>query len=196
MQVCTDRGTVQCFDARQDDKPLWTLNAHSEGVNGMSLSSQCPDCLVTASSDKTIKVWDIADGKPTCIEERNLKLGTLHSLDGCPDAPFVIVAGGDKADNNLKVLDIRESASVRSRFGSRKLKNPFSYADFGFSTADEADITEGLTGNSIVQQNEVVNGATGKDVEMLDNANSFPKPVSGGAAKKFLKKKKKKKKQF
>ena len=162
----------------------------------MSLSTQCPDCLVTASSDKTIKVWDIADGKPTCIEERNLKLGTLHSLDGCPDAPFVMVVGGDKPDNNLKVLDIRENASVRSRFGNRNFKNPFNYADFGFSTANEAEITEGFTENTSVQQNEVVNGATGKDIEMLDSANSFPKPVSGGAAKKFLKKKKKKKKQF
>ena len=104
--------------------------------------------------------------------------------------------GGDKPDNNLKVLDIRESASVRSRFGNRDLKNPLKYAEFGFNTANEAEITNDTTENIKVEHNELVNGSTGKDVEMQDNANSFPKPASGGAAKKFLKKKKKKKKQF
>ena len=139
LKVSTDQGMVQMFDARQDKKSLWTLNAHSEGVNGMSLSTQCPDCLITASSDKTVKVWDISESNPTFVLERDPKLGTLHCLDGCPDAPFVVVAGGDKPDNNLKVFDIRENAAVRSRFGSRELKNPLNFASFGYSTANDAE---------------------------------------------------------
>jgi len=194
--VATDQGTVQLFDARQEDKPLWTLNAHNEGVNGMSLSTQCPDCLVTGSSDKTIKVWDISDDKPTCIQEQNLKLGTLHSLEGCPDAPFVMVAGGDKQDNNLKVFDIREYAAVRSRFGNRSLKNPLKYTDFGYTTANDAEVTENIDQNTSDSYNDLVNGTKSKDVEMSDKTDTFPKPDSGGAAKKFLKKTKKKKKQF
>ena len=74
IQVATDSGIVQMFDARQDDKAVWTLNAHSEGVNGLVLSTQCPGCLITGSSDKTIKVWDISDGKPTHVHEQNMKL--------------------------------------------------------------------------------------------------------------------------
>ena len=35
------------MDARNDGKSIWTLSAHSEGVNGLSLSSQCPGLLVT-----------------------------------------------------------------------------------------------------------------------------------------------------
>ena len=47
---------MQLFDVRREDKAVWTLSAHSDGVNGLSLSPQCPDCLVTVSSDETMKV--------------------------------------------------------------------------------------------------------------------------------------------
>ena len=202
LKVSTDQGMVQMFDARQDKKSLWTLNAHSEGVNGMSLSTQCPDCLITASSDKTVKVWDISESNPTFVLERDPKLGTLHCLDGCPDAPFVVVAGGDKPDNNLKVFDIRENAAVRSRFGSRELKNPLNFASFGYSTANDAEpsvssepnILRNDSGDKMIEK---FNDPKSQDIEMADSNNSFPKPASGGAAKKFLnKKKKKKKKEF
>ena len=49
-------GHVHLFDVRREDKPVWTLSAHSDGVNGLVLSPQCPDCLVTVSSDETMKV--------------------------------------------------------------------------------------------------------------------------------------------
>ena len=57
-----------------------------------------------------IQVWDIADDAPKCVQEREMKLGRLHCAEGCPDAPFVVCMGGDKNSDNLKVLDVRESA--------------------------------------------------------------------------------------
>ena len=48
----TDSGTVQCVDVRQE-KPIWTLAAHTEEVTGMSLSTQCPGCLTTVSQVNT-----------------------------------------------------------------------------------------------------------------------------------------------
>jgi periodic tryptophan protein 1 len=101
---------VHMIDARVEGKHLWTLNAHSEGINGMSLSSQCPDCLVTGSSDQTVKVWDIKDNKPSCVLEKDIRIGLIHSLEACPDAPFVFSMGGDTPSNNLHVWDIREAA--------------------------------------------------------------------------------------
>ena len=109
--VATEKGMIHMIDARQDSKPLWALSAHSEGINGMALSTQCPDCLVTGSSDQTMKVWDIANNKPTCILEKDLKIGRVHSLDNCPDAPFVFAFGGDVPSNTIKVMDIREAVS-------------------------------------------------------------------------------------
>ena len=54
--AATEKGNVHMIDVRQEKKSLWTLNAHHEGINGMTLSSQCPDILITGSSDKTMKV--------------------------------------------------------------------------------------------------------------------------------------------
>ena len=65
---------------------------------------------VQPSSFHSLKVWDIAEDKPKCVQEREMKLGRLHCAEGCPDAPFVVCMGGDKNSDNLKVLDVRESA--------------------------------------------------------------------------------------
>lgn len=54
--VATDSGHAHMIDVRNDSRPVWTLSAHSEGINGMVLSTQCPGCLVTVSTDETLKV--------------------------------------------------------------------------------------------------------------------------------------------
>lgn len=114
----TDAGSVYYLDARQD-KPLWTLSAHNKACTGMTLSPSCPGCLVTTSVDKTVKVWDIASGKPEFIEEKNPRHGVITSLSTCPDAPFIFSMGGDNKENNFSVWDIRESRNVRTRFCAR-----------------------------------------------------------------------------
>ena len=125
-----------------------------------------------------------------------------NRMGGGNNAWFVMVVGGDKPDNNLKVFDIRENAAVRSRFGDRELKNPLSYSNFGFNTANEAEVPVEIEPININRSSANIlkdpsNSSKSADVEMTDSNNSFPKPTSGGAAKKFLnKKKKKKKKEF
>jgi len=57
-----------------------------------------------------IKVWDILSGSPSCILDRAMKMGQLHSLDACPDAPFVLAVGGDNPTDNVRVWDVREAA--------------------------------------------------------------------------------------
>merc|ERR1712098_238698 len=109
----TDQGTVLCLDSRQPDKPAWTLSAHSEAVTGLSLYPQVPGLVTTVSTDSVLKVWDCGEtdsAQPVYVTERDLKMGQLHAVQSCPDAPFVVCMGGDKRDNNFKVLDVRESA--------------------------------------------------------------------------------------
>ena len=159
-------------DARQDGKHLWTLSAHSEGINGMSMSSQCPGVLVTGSSDKTVKVWDIqTNDQPSCIMEKDLKIGMVHSAHNCPDAPFVFALGGDNPTHNMHVMDIRESAAVAERFSKTPL-------------VDIYDKNE----RSVKQEEEPMNSE-----EATEAMEKLTVSSSGGAAGKFKKKEKKKK---
>lgn len=114
----TDKGTVYGIDCRQE-KPLWTLDAHTDGCTGLQMSPTCPGCLVTVSVDNTVKVWDIAGDEPKLIKTENPRLGVLHCLSTCQDLPFVFCMGGDNRSNNFKVWDVRQSKKVRTTFCSR-----------------------------------------------------------------------------
>jgi len=183
----TDQGQVQCIDVRKDSGPVWTLSAHSEAVTGLSMSTQCPGCMTTVSQDKVLKVWDISGDSPQFVCERDVKLGQLQTVVACPDAPFVVCMGGDKSSDNFKVLDIRDSAQVRSRFGKRQLQNPLKTAEFGFATADEAEPGEDMETEAAICLGSMTL-ASGETVEVKSA------PVSGGAISKFKKKNKEKKK--
>lgn len=107
----TEAGHVYYIDARNDDKPLWHLNAHTKACTGLALSSQCPGCVVTSSQDKTFKVWDIKSGTPSFICQHDFDLGGYYVTAACPDAPFAFCMGGDNRVDNFKVWDIRQSSA-------------------------------------------------------------------------------------
>ncbi|XP_032236586.2 periodic tryptophan protein 1 homolog isoform X2 [Nematostella vectensis] len=117
----TDNGFVYCCDVRTD-APVFTINAHDSAIAGLVLSSQVPNCLVTASADGSMKVWDIKDNKPSFILTRDMQMGHILSASCCPDSPFMLALGGEK--QGLKLFDLMESAPVRRHFEGRERLAP------------------------------------------------------------------------
>ena len=58
---------IKKFDSLAPQNILFSLKAHNGGVGGLSLNKKVPNCLATCSEDKTFKIWDIKDDKPTCV---------------------------------------------------------------------------------------------------------------------------------
>eukprot|EP00128_Syssomonas_multiformis_P017046 Colp12_sorted_trinity150504_noHs@36386 len=115
--VSGEDGNVWCIDARVTDKPVFMLSAHDKATSCLALSHHVPGLLVTGSADKSVKVWDIAGGKPEFVIGRELGHGAIYSLSFSPDAPFTVAVGGSKG--KLKVYNIAENVGVAKRFESR-----------------------------------------------------------------------------
>lgn len=64
---------------------------------------------MTGSMDESVKVWDLADGTPTFVSQKNMSIGQIYTLVACPDVPYVFCGGGSKKDNHLYVWDSREN---------------------------------------------------------------------------------------
>lgn len=120
-----------------------------------------------------MKVWDVSGASPSCLEERDAKIGMVHCLEGCPDAPFVFAFGGDTPSHNMHVMDVRESSAVSNRFN-------------GDRAPEDMENQSGEASEQACQGEE----ATRALEQLSVNGSS-----SGGAAGKYKKKPKKGKKK-
>ncbi|XP_038065265.1 periodic tryptophan protein 1 homolog [Patiria miniata] len=113
----TDKGNIYCMDVRTD-KSIFTLKAHDDAVTALSLSTEVPSCLVTASADHQYKVWDIKDNKPSLIVSKDPKMGTINCVHCSPNSPFIFALGGER--DGMRLIDITSHAPVHRQFGKRR----------------------------------------------------------------------------
>jgi periodic tryptophan protein 1 len=128
--AATEDGTVSIFDRRRPGAAISSFRAHTAAVSALAVSDDVAGLLVTASVDKTLKVWDArlcaAGGSavPELVHERASRAGAVFSAALCPvgggggsgaASPFSLAYAGAKGV--LVIADLAvESAAVRDRF--------------------------------------------------------------------------------
>ncbi|KAI9469775.1 MAG: WD40-repeat-containing domain protein [Benjaminiella poitrasii] len=114
--VAMENGLVQYFDVRQlgGSKALFTLQAHDDAVSALDVNPLVPNCIATGSTDKSIKVWNTTDNKPSMVTSRNFELGRIFSAQFCPDSPFQLAIAG--SNGKMHVWDMSSNAGIRQAF--------------------------------------------------------------------------------
>ena len=117
--VSTDDGQVLCFDARSaGSDPVYKFQAHGKECSAMAINPAVPHMMMTASTDKTLKIWDVADDTPVCVHTHDkIDAGAIFAASFCPDEPFYVGVAGAKGV--LRLWDALSVKSVRRRFEGR-----------------------------------------------------------------------------
>jgi periodic tryptophan protein 1 len=105
ITYCSPAGCVCTGSA-----PLFRLSAHDKPTCSLSFCTAAPGLLATASTDKTVKLWNVADNKPSLLATKDAKLGALFAAGFCRDAPYLMAMGG--AGGSLGVWDVRSCSAV------------------------------------------------------------------------------------
>jgi periodic tryptophan protein 1 len=123
--VTTDGGMVYRYDIRNvpaspaESKPVWSLQAHDSSVSSFDINRTIPGFLVTGSTDKEVKLWNIENDKPSLVVSRKLDVGKVFSTAFAPDAEvsFRLAVAGSKGA--VQIWDASTNGAVRRTFVSR-----------------------------------------------------------------------------
>ena len=120
MLVSNESGAVLCLDTRKGagSAPVFTLEAHERATTSLSLCPGAPALLLTCSTDKMLKLWDIAGGKPSLVATNNPQSGAVFSAGFAPSVPYLVGCAGSKGE--VAVWDILADAAVaEGPYGAR-----------------------------------------------------------------------------
>eukprot|EP00286_Rhodomonas_abbreviata_P007413 CAMPEP_0181319318 /NCGR_PEP_ID=MMETSP1101-20121128/17502_1 /TAXON_ID=46948 /ORGANISM="Rhodomonas abbreviata, Strain Caron Lab Isolate" /LENGTH=541 /DNA_ID=CAMNT_0023426899 /DNA_START=160 /DNA_END=1782 /DNA_ORIENTATION=- len=167
--VSTDAGTVTCHDARQQGAgPLLTIGAHSEACTGMAMSGLVPGLLATASLDKTVKLWDLRNGKAEYVASRGMENGQVFCCSFCneSESAYTLAVGGK--DAMVVIWDVASSAAVRQRWQTGRSDEEFAVEDIAM---DKMSISR-------------PDGGRDSDDSATDEEEEAPKPAAPTGKKK------------
>merc|ERR1712086_400963 len=116
FSASTDSGLVLEFDARAGggSAPRFTLDAHSDACSVVAHNPTVEGLFLTASHDKSVKVWDSKSGQPKLLGQNNLDIGAVFTASFWQDSPFIVAVGGESG--KLKLWDVRDSTGVQKKY--------------------------------------------------------------------------------
>lgn len=123
--VTTEDGLIHFHDFRsipmspESSKPIWKLQAHDQSVSSFDVNPVVPGFLVTGSTDKEVKLWDIQPSGPSMVVSRNLGVGKVFSTKFAsdPEVAFRLAVAGSKG--SMQIWDTSTNAAVRRIFADK-----------------------------------------------------------------------------
>lgn len=127
--VSMEDGLVQAWDVRATTQPTWTLQAHDQACTAVDVSPHIPNCLLTASSDRHLKIWNITDPSTEAASlaqqqrsinltlSRDLGIGKIFAARFSPDDPLTLAVAGSQGQ--LQIFNALSNLGVRKTFGDR-----------------------------------------------------------------------------
>lgn len=112
----TELGQIFKFDARQESKPVWMLQAHDSEVSSFSLNEYVPGLMVTGSSDRQVKLWNVSTDRPSMVLSRDFDVGKVFTVSFAPDPQTRSVVSIGGSEGSLKVWDAFSNKAVRQAF--------------------------------------------------------------------------------
>ena len=110
----TDGGSLCCLDVRRSTPVFTEESAHTSALSALALSPTVTGCLVSASTDHSVKLWDVRGHlSPNLVRRRLCKIGEVHCAAACPDEPLLFCVGGQ---TEMKLLNFRNDETVTEKF--------------------------------------------------------------------------------
>lgn len=115
--VSDETGAVCFMDIRNAAAgPLFRLQAHSKATTAIDWHPTIADCLLTASADKSFKVWKLAESGPVCVLSREPEVGKLFAGSFCPDSTFLVSVAGSRGD--LRFFNLAKNEAIIEAFAT------------------------------------------------------------------------------
>lgn len=113
--VSDEEGKVFYYDTRRgsNSEPVFTLAAHAKSVSAIDWNPRLSNCLLTASTDKTIKLWN-TNSNLSCVASRNADVGKAFVGSFYADAPNLVCVAGSKGI--LSVLNLQNDNAIIDAF--------------------------------------------------------------------------------
>lgn len=124
LLVALDTGMVQEYNViNKGTSPIWTLSAHETACTSIDYSPHIQGCLLTASLDRSLKLWNVSEGDASqkreisLVASRDPGAGKIFTAAFSPDDPLTIAVAGSAG--KVKVWNALGARGVRSVFAEQ-----------------------------------------------------------------------------